>query len=312
MSWRAWIATWTRSSRPPETPDGPRDRGHPTPLSTQLLPLWVGAGGLPPGPGTDTFLLLHGYGASSFSWRTWTPFLAERGHVLTVDLKGFGQAPKPADGRYAPSDQAELVLRLVRERDLARITLVGHSLGGGVALYVALGLRDAGEHQRLHRLVVLAGAAYRQPLPPFVALARHPRLSALALRALGPETVIAQALRAMVFDPSGITRDQIRGYAAPMRQPGSLQALRASALQIIPPDLDQLTSRYGEIDVPALLLWGRQDRAVPPWVGQRLAGALPRGDLRVLERCGHMLAEERPEESLEALRSFLDAHALRR
>ncbi|MHB1194142.1 MAG: alpha/beta fold hydrolase [Longimicrobiales bacterium] len=281
-------------------------------MSARPIPLWVGAAGLPPGPGTDTFLLLHGYGASSFSWRTWTPFLAERGHVLTVDLKGFGRAPKPADGRYAPSDQAELVLRLVRERDLARITLVGHSLGGGVALYVALGLRDAGEHHRLQRLVIVAGAAYRQPLPPFVALARHPHLSGLALRALGSELVIAQALRAMVFDTGGITRDQVRGYAAPMRDPGSLGALCASALQILPPDLDRITSRYGEIDVPALLLWGRQDRAVPLWVGRRLAGALPSGTLRVLERCGHMLAEERPEESLEVLRSFLDDHAHRR
>ncbi len=268
----------------------------------------MGSSGLPPGPGTDTFLLLHGYGASSFSWRTWTPFLAERGHVLTVDLKGSGRAPKPADGQYAPSDHAELVLRLVRERDLARITLVGHSLGGGIALYVALGLCDSGDTRRLQRLVLLAGAAYRQPLPPFVALARHPRLSALALRVLGPELVIAQALRAMVFDPSGITRDQIHGYAAPVRDPGAFGALCATALQILPPDLDRLTSRYGEIDVPALLLWGRQDRAVPLWVGHRLAGALPRGTLRVLERCGHMLAEEQPAESLEALRTFLDAH----
>jgi pimeloyl-ACP methyl ester carboxylesterase len=200
------------------------------------------------------------------------------------------------------------VLRLVRERDLARITVVGHSLGGGVALYVALGFRDAGDQHRLQRLVLVAGAAYRQPLPPFVALARHPRLSGLALRALGPELVIAQALRAMVFDPGGITRDQIRGYAAPLRDPGSLGALCASALQILPPDLDRITSRYGEIDVPALLLWGRQDGVVPLWVGRRLAGALPRGTLRVIERCGHMLPEERPEESIEALRAFLDDH----
>ena len=281
-------------------------------MSAEPLPLSVESSGLPPGPGTDTFLLLHGYGASSFSWRTWAPFLAERGHVLAVDMKGFGRAPKPDDGRYAPSDQAALMLRLVRERDLARVTLMGHSLGGGVALYVALGLRDAGEAHRLERLVLVAGAAYRQLLPPFVALARRPRISTLALRALGPEMVIAQALRAIVFESSHITRDQIRGYAAPLHAPGSLDALFHAARQILPPDLDRLTPRYSEIDVPTLLLWGRQDNVVPLWVGRRLAGALPRSTLHVLERCGHMPAEERPQESLAALRAFLSAHPSRR
>jgi pimeloyl-ACP methyl ester carboxylesterase len=228
--------------------------------------------------------------------------------VLTVDMKGFGRAPKPDDGRYAPADQAELVLRLVRERDLARITLVGHSLGGGVALYLALGLRDAGEARRLERLVLIAGAAYRQVLPPFVALARHPRISATALRVLGPEFVIAQALRAIVFDSSGITRDQVRGYAAPLHDPASLVGLFDSARQILPPDLERITPRYADIDVPTLLLWGRQDRVVPLWVGRRLAGVLPRSTLHVLERCGHMPAEERTVQSLAALQAFLEAN----
>jgi len=280
-------------------------------VSPEPLPLWVGTAGLPRAPGVEVFLLLHGYGASSFTWRSWVPSLAWRGHVVTVDMKGFGRAPKPDDGRYAPADQADLVLRLIRERGLARITLVGHSLGGGVALYVALRLRDAGE-RRLDRLVVMAGAAFRQPLPPFVALARHRRLSTLVLRVLGADVVVAQALRAIVFDPGAITTEQIRGYAAPLRDPGSLTPLFDSALQILPPDLDRLTSRYGEIDVPTLLLWGRQDPAVPLWVGRRLAGVLPRSTLHVLERCGHMPADERAPESLAALEAFLDAHPSRR
>lgn len=280
-------------------------------MSSNPVPLWVGTHGLPREPGTETFLLLHGFGASSFSWRTWVPFLAPRGHVVTVDMKGFGRAPKPDDGRYAPADQAELILRLVLDRGLERITLVGHSLGGGVALYLALRLRDSGEAHRLHRLVLLAGAAYRQPLPPFVALARHPRLSAFLLRALGPELVIAQALRAIVFDPGSITRDQVRAYAAPLHDRAGLGGLFDAARQILPPDLDSLTRRYAEIQVPTLLLWGRQDPAVPLWVGRRLAGDLPLGTLHVLERCGHMPAEERPEESLAALRSFLQANPCR-
>jgi pimeloyl-ACP methyl ester carboxylesterase len=276
-------------------------------MTGEALPLAVEMLGLPQHDRTDAYLLLHGYGGSSFSWRTWAPHLATRGHVLLVDMKGFGRAPKPDDHRYSPADQAGLVLRLIQERGLERLTLVGHSLGGGVALHVVLGLLDSGEYHRLDRLVIVAGAAYMQRLPPFVALARRPRLSATLMRTLGPEVVVGQALRTIVYDRSDITRAQIRGYAAPMAGPEAHRALFAAAQQIVPENLHRLVARYPEIDVPTLLLWGRYDRAVPLWVGQRLASALPRSTLRIVERCGHLPAEERPEESLAALRDFLDA-----
>jgi pimeloyl-ACP methyl ester carboxylesterase len=256
----------------------------------------------------ETFLLLHGYAASSFSWRTWAPYLAARGRVLLVDMKGHGRAAKPRDQRYTPADQAALVRALILEHDLDRLTLVGHSMGGGVALYVSLGLRDAGQAHRLRRLVLVAGAAFRQRLPPFVTLARHPRFTGAVLATLGPEFLIAQALRSLYFDRSAITGDQVRGYADPLHDRDTRRALLTTALQILPEDLDRVTARYGEIDVPTLLLWGRHDRAVPLWVGRRLASVLPKGELHVIERCGHMPAEERPAESLAALGAFLERH----
>ena len=262
--------------------------------------------GDPAAPTGETFVLLHGYAGSSFSWRAWVPALAPRGRVFLVDVKGFGKAARPDDDRYAPRDQAELILRLIEDEGLTGITLVGHSLGGGVALQVALGLQDLGEAARLRRLVIVAGAAYRQRLPPFVFLARHPRLTWLVLRVAGVRLVVAQALRTMVFDPTTITGAQIDGYAAPLLLPGSQRALLASALQIVPDDLDAMTRRYPGITVPTLLLWGRQDPAVPLWVGERLHRDLPRGRLVVVERCGHLPAEEHPEATLAHLLHFLD------
>ena len=123
------------------------------------LPLYVETAGMPAGPDVDTFVLLHGYGASSFTWRYLAPELAKRGHVLLVDMKGFGEAPKPDDGQYGPQDLAELIHRLLVQRRLSRVTLVGHSLGGGVSLLTALRLLDEGE-DRLHRMVLVSGAAY--------------------------------------------------------------------------------------------------------------------------------------------------------
>ncbi|HSG09389.1 MAG TPA: alpha/beta hydrolase [Longimicrobiales bacterium] len=274
-----------------------------------MLPLHVETLGPKPQEGVDTFVLLHGYGGSSFSWRTWAPALARVGHVVLVDMKGFGSAPKPDDGRYSPRDHAELIHRLIVERDLRRVTLVGHSLGGGVALLTALGLLDDGSG-RLNRMVIVAGAAYRQRLPPFVTLARYRRLGTALMRCLGARRMVRFVLRTIVYRPKAVTRDQVEGYAKPLSTREARAALIATALQIRPFDLEATTRRYPEIDVPALLLWGRHDRVVPLSVGESLVRALPQGQLVVLEECGHLPAEELPDESLQVLGAFLEGDGL--
>jgi pimeloyl-ACP methyl ester carboxylesterase len=268
------------------------------------LPLYVETRGRAPDDG-ETFVLLHGYGASSFSWRTWAPALALRGHVVLVDLKGFGRAPRPDDDRYGPADQADLVHALVVRRDLRNVTLVGHSLGGGVALITALRLLDK-EPERLRSLVVVAGAAYLQRMPPFVALARRPRVSRALLRLLGSRFIAREVLRSCVYDPTTVTREQVDGYAEPLRAPHAARGLIRTALRIVPSDLEALTARYSEIAVPTLLLWGRCDPVVPLGIGRRLARTLPHAALVVLDACGHVPAEERPEASLRVLEAFLD------
>lgn len=269
------------------------------------IPLHVETHGPAPNDGTPTFLLVHGYGASGFSWRTWIPSLSEHGHVVVVDLKGFGAAPKPDDGAYGPVDHAELLCKLILQRELRGLTLVGHSLGGGICLIASLRLLE--DHPGiLRRLVVVSGAAYAQRLPPFVWFAHHRRIGMTLLRVFGARSVVRWVLRRIVFDRSQVTRAQVEGYAEPLRTRDARRALVDAALQIVPPDLDSLTARYGAIQVPALLLWGGQDPVVPLDVGRRLASDLSDAELVVLDQCGHLPAEERPAESLKALTSFLE------
>jgi pimeloyl-ACP methyl ester carboxylesterase len=268
------------------------------------LPLHTELFGPAPAPDLETFVLIHGYGASGFTWRHWSPRLARLGHVVQIDLKGFGRAPKPDDSRYAPGDQAELVRRLIVDRDLSNVTLVGHSLGGGVALLAAMGLMEEAR-SRLRRLVLVAGAAYAQRLPPFVKMAAWPRLSALLFELVSARRVVEGALRMVVFDSDSVTADQVKGYADPLGSPGAVRVLLSTARQIVPPDLPSVVGRYPLIPVPSLLLWGRDDPVVPLSVGQRLARALPNARLHVLERCGHLAQEERPAESFAVLERFL-------
>ena len=256
-------------------------------------------------PDGEVFLLVHGYGGSSYTWHRWLPELARRGRVLQIDLKGFGRAPKPDDGRYSPADLAELLFELIREQDLQRVTLIGHSLGGGLSLLTALRMADAGE-TRLARLVLIAAPAYRQKLPPLVPLSKTPRLSRTLARLVGIERVITYVLRSIVFDKSTITAEQIHAYCIGPESEGGLRAAMDVGRTILPDDLDATARRYPEIDLPTLLLWGDHDRVIPLRIAHRLAEDLPDARIAVIEGCGHIPPEERPDEAFAALAAFLD------
>lgn len=247
---------------------------------------------------------LHGFGASTYTWRDVLGVLAQSHHVYAVDLKGSGRAPKPRDGRYAMRDQAALVLELIAERNLTGLTLVGHSFGGGVALVTALELLRF-RPGALVSLVLFASPAYRQPLPFFIRALRLPIIGPLAQRILPTSFQVRTVLRLAYHDDSLIPDAAVAAYAAPLDMPGGRHALRATAKQIVPADIDALTAQYPSIDVPTLLIWGRHDRIVPIEVGERLHRAIPGANLLVVENAGHLPHEETPERVRPALREFL-------
>jgi pimeloyl-ACP methyl ester carboxylesterase len=249
-------------------------------------------------------VLVHGFGASRFTWRRWSPALERRHRVLQLDLKGFGDAPRPRDGRYGPLDQADLLLEWIRRRDLWDATLVGHSLGGGIVLYAALRLLEE-DPGRLRSLVIIAGAAYPQQIPKYIGLARLPILPRLALGLVPPRALLRRVLREISHPDARIPEEQVEGYAAPLDQAGTRYAILQAARQVLPRGLDEVVARYPRMTLPTLLLWGREDPVVPLSAGERLSRELPHAHLVVLERCGHLPQEERPAEGLAALLPFL-------
>ena len=253
-------------------------------------------------------LLVHGFAATSFVYRHWAPELARRFEVHLIDLKGCGEAPKPRDGRYGPRDLAAPIVEHILAHDLRDLTLVGHSLGGGVTLLAALALVDLGQLDRVRALIGIASAAYLQREPPFVRLSRTPFAPTL-LRAAPKASLMSRVVREIVYDPDGVTDAQVEGYANPLRSADACHAAVQIARQAIPPDLTSITRRYAELDVPSLVLWGRSDRVVPLRLGERLARDLPRGRLVVIDECGHIPQEETPAVSRQLVERFLEEHA---
>ncbi len=249
-------------------------------------------------------LLIHGFGASTFTWRFVAPELAKSHRVIAVDLKGFGQSDKPFDGRYSVYDQAELLAQLIEDKDLRDLTLVGHSFGGGVALLLALEANQRLDG-RITRLVLLNSIAFPQNIPVFFRLLDVPLVSQIGVRMVPPSVQARVALQIAYFDDSKIDPEEIELYAAPLKTAAGKHAIIYSARQIVPEDIAELSERYKTIELPTLILWCDHDRIVPLEVGIKLRRTLPNSTLRLVEECGHMPQEEQPASTLALIKGFI-------
>jgi len=255
----------------------------------------------------EPMLLLHGFGGSTQTWRRVMPDLARSNRVIAIDLKGFGRSDKPFDDAYGLLDQAALIKAFIDQRGLSRVTLMGHSLGGGVALALALDLNRT-RPGVLKRLILIDSPAYRQALPPAVSLLQTPILGALTVTLVPPEILTKSAMYAAYQHAEGIDMADVLAYARPLYEPGGKLAVLRTAEQLVPPNIDDLIRNYPTITQPALLIWCRHDKVVPLWTGTRLVRELPNARLEVFDHCDHVPQEEIATDFLRVVLGFLRAN----
>jgi pimeloyl-ACP methyl ester carboxylesterase len=250
-------------------------------------------------------LLIHGFGASSYSWRYVIEPLSRNHQVITLDLKGFGNSPKPRDDRYSVYDQARLVRNFIVDQNLKDLTIIGHSFGGGVALVTSVYL-EASHPGLINKLVLIDNVAYPQKLPASVKILATPVLGPLAVYLLPDTTQVKILLEEVYFDDALIPQSAINHYAEDLAKPNAKYAILTSARQLIPRDLDQFSQNYARLKIPTLVIWSREDEMLPLEIGQRLHAELPNSELVILDNVGHAAQEENPALILPLLENFLD------
>lgn len=273
--------------------------GYPTSASGQLLHYVSYGTGKP-------VILLHGFGATNYSWRHLVSQMPSGYQALSFDLKGFGDSPKPDDKQYSLYDQADLIYTFIIDNALNGVTLIGHSMGGGISLLVALKLIQQKE-KRLSSLVLIDSIAYRQSIPFFLSFLQMPILGPLGSALLPTGLQVRAVLKLAYYNDSKIANADVYAYASALQKPGSASALVESARQFIPRNIDQLANEYTTIDVPTLILWGREDAIVPLCVGQRLHAAISGSCIAIIDNCGHIPHEECAPEAIPLIVSFLSA-----
>jgi len=253
----------------------------------------------------DPILCVHGLGANLFTWRHFTAPFSRSNKLILVDLRGFGSSPKPYDTHYSIEEHANDIYQIILREDLRRLTLIGNSLGGAIALLVAVRLCEQ-DPTRLSKLVLIDAGAYKEYLPGYLKLMRS-FLGKLIVY-LPPSKVAAKyVLRASYYDNSKITEEQVRAYAEPIASKGGRHALLQTARQCIPANSDEIIVKIKSITVPTLILWGRHDGVIPLKVGELLVQDLPNSTLEVFEECGHIPQEEKPEETIASISRFMNS-----
>jgi pimeloyl-ACP methyl ester carboxylesterase len=147
-------------------------------------------------------IALHGFGQTSYSWRHLATALPKDIALYAFDLRGYGASAKPHDERYSLCDQAAGICAFIHERDLKDVTLIGHSMGSGVALLAALDLLKRGN--RLHSLVLIDGVAFPQGIPWFMRLMRNPLVGPIILACLPARLMVKVVMRQAFHDRSKI------------------------------------------------------------------------------------------------------------
>ena len=136
-------------------------------------------------------------------------------------------------------------------------------------------------------------------------LLRTPVLGWLALHLVPPSLNALTVLRYSYYKKRLITWKQIKAYAKPISSPGGRHALLQVAKQAVPDNFEELTSQYPTINVPTLIVWGREDRVIPLSIGERLDHDIPDTRLVIIDQVGHVPQEEKPEETIAAIVKFL-------
>jgi pimeloyl-ACP methyl ester carboxylesterase len=300
-----------RVELPPATPsDGPDPYGNPDPdwlridwheHLNQLEVVGAKANYVEIGEGTP-LLFVHGLAGCWQNWLENIPHFATSHRVVAVDLPGFGSSPMPpwqisipAYGRF---------LRDFCERlGIGRCSLVGNSMGGFIATELAIS-----EPERVDDLVLVSAAGItwaRARREPAVVIARMGRAAAPALLRLQTSGMRRPRLRKVAFqgvffDPNGLRREMLwENFMPAMNSPGYLDAM--SNLWGY-----DIRDRLGEIGVPTLIVWGRNDRVVPVPAALSYEKRIgENAELVIFDECGHVPQIERPVRFNRVVGDFL-------
>ncbi|KAB7670786.1 alpha/beta fold hydrolase [Bacillus sp. B1-b2] len=231
--------------------------------------------------------LIHGFASSTYTFRRIIPFLKKHYSVIAVDLPGFGKSEKSTSFIYSFQNYAKLMLDCMGIFGLSNSHIVAHSMGGQIALNMALLAPE-----KMNKLVLLCSSGYLKRARKSLVLTSYlPYFEKFVYYYIQRKDV-KHHLSNVFFDQSLIDDEMMEEFGKPLLEKGFYKALTRLLRHR---EGDLLPTQLRDIHVPTLLIWGEEDRVVPLEIGKRLVSDLPDAQLITYEKTGHLITEERPD-----------------
>lgn len=243
-------------------------------------------------PHHPTLLLIHGFTASAYAWKTVAPMLAaEDFHVVAVDLIGFGYSDKPLSFDYTIASQARMISRFMNRLGIGRATVVGSSYGGAVALTLALDYAE-----RVEKLVLVDAVINDEAKNhPILRLAKIPGVGEVLTPFLIDSKTFMKFRMKGTLAPANhhlISKDRIESVIRPLGARDGHHAVLQSGRNW---DANRIEEDAHLVSQPTLIIWGEEDYTIPIHNGETLYRSILNSRFVVLKNCGHVPQEEKPE-----------------
>jgi pimeloyl-ACP methyl ester carboxylesterase len=260
-------------------------------------------------------VFMHGIGRSLEDWSTTAQALSEARQVYAFDQIGFGKTEKPKRS-YTFNDLRDFSLRFMDTVKLERAVLAGNSLGGAVALRMALSYPE-----RVAGLILSAPAGLGREMALLLRLCTVPLLGEYLTRRQpqrpdgNPKEGVTKALESCFYDHRFVTQERINYDYNLSLLPGSqyafLTTLRSSCnwLGSRPVFLKNVLEKLSELSTPTLVVWGKQDHILPVKYAEN-ARRIPGAKVHVLEACGHFPQLEQADTFNRLVLNFLRENRL--
>jgi pimeloyl-ACP methyl ester carboxylesterase len=251
-------------------------------------------------------LLIHGITASSVVWESVGPRLARDHTVLAPDLLGHGHSAKPR-GDYSMGAFASGIRDLVLSLGLGPVTVVGHSLGGGVAMQFSYQFPE-----RVERLALVSSGGLGRRVSGLLRAATFPGselvIPVLAGRqVLGAGRAVGRALGRIGIPLGNDVIEMARGHASlgdPQSRTAFVHTLRAS-VDIGGQRVQAVDRLYLAAELPLLIVWGARDRIIPAEHGRRAHELLPGSRFELFERAGHFPHLDEPDRFVRTVEDWI-------
>lgn len=257
------------------------------------------------GEGPDV-VLVHGMIDSTFTWRHVFPTLAKEFRVHAIDLPGFGFSDKP-DADYETAWLADFVAGYLDVAGVSNAMLVGNSMGGNVAIEVAIRHPD-----RVSSLILLEASGAWIPRddemeevasepPSWVTGLLRSDFGEALVRMLPTRGVLRDSLTPAYFSPEELTDERLDAWHGPLQTENGMAAFMARSTAFAVAERDE---EIRTIRAPTLVITGDTDRMVEAAVAERYAELIPGSEFELWEDTGHMIQEQRPDRVIASVRRW--------